>query len=54
MFLTDDSDLGSTESQPPSTGARCARHCATAVGLAEYALQENIHDITKELSSSPA
>ena len=42
MLLNDESDLGSTESQPPSTG-RWARH----------ALQYHIDDITKEVSTLP-
>ena len=44
MLLTDESDLGSTEK------STAKYH----FGLAQYALQEYIHDITKELSSSPA
>jgi len=43
MYLTDESDLGSTESQPPSTSRR-ARH----------AFQDQIHDITTEVSAPPA
>ena len=34
MFLTEASDLGSTESQPPSTGR------------ARRALQDHIHNVT--------
>ena len=43
MFLNEESDLSSTESQPPST-VRSARH----------AFQYHINDITKEVSSPPA
>ena len=43
MFLNEESDLGSTESQPPSTSS-CARH----------AFQYHIDDITKEVSLPPA
>jgi hypothetical protein len=41
MFLTDESDLGSTESAA-STSAR-----------GTHALQDHIHDIMKEVSASP-
>ena len=43
MHLTEESDLGSTESQPPSTN-----HSAW------YAFQDQISDIMKEVSASPA
>ena len=42
MFQTEESDLGNTESQPPST--RWARH----------ALHGTIHNITKEVSAPSA
>ena len=43
MFLNEESDLGSTESQPPSI-----------VRWVRYAFQYHIDDITKEVSLSPA
>jgi hypothetical protein len=42
MFQTEESDLGNTESQPPSTS------------WARYALQEFINDTTKEVSAPSA
>jgi hypothetical protein len=35
MFLTEESDLGSTESQPPSTRR-----------FAQYGLQDHMYDVT--------
>ena len=43
MLLNEESDLGPTESQPPST-VRWTRH----------AFQYHINDITKEVSLPPA
>jgi hypothetical protein len=43
MFLNEESDLGSTESQPPS------KSC-----WARHAFQYHIDDITKEVSLPPA
>jgi hypothetical protein len=43
MFLNEESDLGSSESQPPSTG-----------DWVRHAFQYHIDDITKEVSSPPA
>jgi hypothetical protein len=43
MFLNEESDPGSTESQPPSTS-----------GWARHAFQYHIDDITKEVSLPPA
>jgi len=42
MYLTDESDLSSTESQPPSTSR-----------WAWYVFQDQINDITKEVNASP-
>lgn len=52
MFLNEESDLGSTESQPPSTVTNSAE--ADAGRWARHAFPYHIDDITKEVSLPPA